>query len=379
MRIAVNALSVVAGGGVTYLNQLFKHLAEIDKKNEYFIITTKKGEEVLDANYKNFRVISFKIPGISPFIRIFWEQIYLWYLLKQHKINIYYSPANIGFIIYPFPTVIMVQNIEPFDKITVKKHNIYSQLRLIILRVLTILSVKKAAKVIFITNKVKKEVLHYCTLKEEKTSVIYHGRSKLFKPDLDYNRILEIKKKYSLDKFILYVSNIYKHKNFFELIQAFSLIKDQINPDLKLVLIGKSFDNQYSELLKTLILKEKLGNRIVSFDYIPYEELPCFYALCHLYVYPSTCESFGMTLVEAMACGAPVLTSHREPMPEICQEAALYFNPSDPCDIAEKIKAVLLDNNLSQKLKHLSLQRANYFSWEETAKKTLQIWHDLSF
>jgi len=108
-------------------------------------------------------------------------------------------------------------------------------------------------------------------------------------------------------------------------------------------------------------------------DHIPYEELPYFYLLCHLFVYPSTCENCPNILIEAMACGAPILSSNIEPMPEICQDAAVYFDPFKPQDISEKIKKVLFDNNLIQNLKQLSLKRANCFSWDETAKKTLCI------
>ena len=108
MRIAINALSAVAGGGVTYLNQLFKYLSEIDRKNDYLIITTKKGDGVLVANYRNFQVRSFKFPSISPVFRIFWEQFYLWYILKKNRVTILYAPANIGLIFSSIPTVLMI-------------------------------------------------------------------------------------------------------------------------------------------------------------------------------------------------------------------------------------------------------------------------------
>ena len=78
-----------------------------------------------------------------------------------------------------------------------------------------------------------------------------------------------------------------------------------------------------------------------------------------------------------MSCGAPVISSKVEPMPELCQNAAVYFDPFNPKDIADKIKTVLIDHNLIQKLKHLSLQRAGFFSWEETAKETLRVFERL--
>lgn len=373
MRIAINALSAVAGGGVTYLNQLFKHLSEIDKKNEYLVITTKKGEKILHASYKNFQILSFQVPSLSTTLRLIWEQLFLWFILKKYKINILYSPANIGLILFHFPTVVMIQTVAPFDKEMIKKQNVYYRLKFNLLRILTNLSVKKTKNIIFISEKARKELSHYYKLQKNNTSLIYHGRSELFKPDLDSRRLVEIKQKYGLDEFILYVSNIYKYKNFFELIHAFSLIKNQIDPDLKLALVGKNFDDQYTESLKTLVSSKGLEDRVIFFGHVPYEEVPFLYVLCKLFVYPSTCENCPNILIEAMACGAPVLSSNIEPMPEICQDAAMYFDPFNPQDIAEKIQTVLKNNNLLQDLRLRSLRRATKFSWEETAKKTLRV------
>jgi len=373
MRIAINALSAVAGGGVTYLNQLFKHLSEIDKKNEYLIIITKKGEKILQASYNNFQILSFQVPSLSTTLRLIWEQLFLWYVLKKYRVDVLYSPANIGLIFQTFPTVVMIQTVAPFDFEMIKKQNIYYRLKFNLLRILTSLSIRKARNVIFISDKAKKELSHYYKLHDSKTFLIYHGKSELFKPDLDSGRLMEIKQKYGLDEFILYVSNIYKYKNFFELILAFSLIKDKINPNLKLVLVGKNFDDQYTELLKTFVINEGMEDRIIFYGHIPYEELPYFYATCRLFLYPSTCENCPNILIEAMACGSPILASNIEPMPEICQDAAIYFNPFSPHDIAEKIQTVLSNNILLQELKQRSLERVNHFSWEETARKTLRV------
>ncbi len=267
----------------------------------------------------------------------------------------------------------MIQTVAPFDGEMIKKQNGCYRLKFNLLRILTSISVKKAKKVIFISDKARRELSSLYNLPENKTLLIYHGRSILFNPDLDSSRLQGVKQKYNLGEFILYVSNIYKYKNFLELIHAFLLIKDQIGSGLKLVLIGKSFDDQYTETLKTFVANEGIEDCVIFLGHIPYEELPYFYVLCKLFVYPSTCESFGMTLVEAMACGAPVLSSNIEPMSEICGDAAVYFNPFNPRDIAEKIENVLLDNNLLQKMKQLSLKRASYFSWENAAKETLHV------
>jgi len=373
MRIAINALSAVAGGGVTYLNQLFKHLSEIDKRNDYLIITTNKGKKILHADFKNFQVRTFNIPSLSTAFRLLWEQLYLCYILKKYKADILYCPANIGLIFSSFPTVLMIQTVAPFYPEMIKRQNVYYKMKFNLLRLLTHLSIRKARNVIFISDKAKKEISRYYNLKEEKTSLIYHGRSQLFKTNLNYNLLQEVKQKYNLDKFILYVSNIYRYKNFLELILAFSFIKDKINPNLKLVLVGKSFDDRYTESLKTLVRNKEMEDRVIFYGHIPYEELPYFYGLCQVFVYPSTCENCPNILIEAMSCGAPILSSNIEPMPEICQDAAGYFAPFNSQDIAEKIQIALEDNDLLQTLKKSSIKRAAFFRWEETARRTLHV------
>lgn len=376
MRIAINALSAVAGGGVTYLNQLFKYLSEIDRKNDYLIITTKKGKGVLVASYKNFQVLSFKFPSISPVFRIFWEQFYLWYILKKNRVTILYAPANIGLIFSSIPTVLMIQTVAPFYPEMIRNQNVYYRLKFNLLRLLTTFSTRKAKKIIFISERARKEVSLQYDLKEEDTLLIYHGRSLHFKPNLDGDHLQEVKRKYNLDQFILYVSNIYRYKNFLELVQAFSIIKDKIPSNIKLALVGKSFDDQYTKLLKTFVQEKGMNDRIIFFGHVSYEELPYFYALCKLFVYPSTCENCPNILIEAMACGTPILASYMEPMPEVCRDAAIYFDPFNPQDIAEKIQTLLLDKDTLEKLKQHSLLRARRFDWEDTARKTLQAFEE---
>ena len=111
---------------------------------------------------------------------------------------------------------------------------------------------------------------------------------------------------------------------------------------------------------------------------VPYEELPFLYSACMIFVYPSTCESFGMTLVEAMACGAPILASMAEPMKEICADAALYFDPMNQTAMADVIFKALSDNELINALRKNALERAKAFSWENTASQTLKIFENIA-
>ena len=180
-------------------------------------------------------------------------------------------------------------------------------------------------------------------------------------------------KKYDLGRFILFVSNIQRYKNCLELIRAFALLRGKIDDSIRLVFAGRCFDAAYYRELNAFIAAQKLKDRIIFLGEVPYGHLPYLYASCALFVNPSTCESFGMTMVEAMSCGSPILASNREPMLEICGEAATYFDPTDPAAIAEALFVSLNDPSALLMMRGTSIKRARMFSWENTASRVLEM------
>ena len=240
------------------------------------------------------------------------------------------------------------------------------------------ISIKKAQRVIFPSMKARTLTEKSGTLMRH-VEVIHHGIDKgIFHPSIEDNISLQFKKKYGLDKFILYVSHIQRYKNFFELIKAFVLLKDKIGDDIQLVFAGRCFDEEYYKEMQDFIREHRYEDRIIFLGNVPYEELPFLYSACMIFVYPSTCESFGMTLVEAMACGAPILASKVEPVVEICADAAVYFDPMNPAAMADVIFKALNDQELISVLTKNALERAACFSWENTAKKTFKIFESLA-
>jgi len=370
VKIAINTTSAVAGGGVTYIKNLLPYLSKINTTHQYLILTTLAGKEAFYFQHPNFKFVSFETPSRSSILRILWEQFFLPSFLKKERVDILFSPGNICPLFTKLPNVVMIQNIEPFSNVLQKRRGLMQRIRLRLLKLLTILSVKKAQRVIFPSKKAG--ILTNTLIKHAK--VIYHGINKeMFHLHIENTILYQFKKKYSLDKFILYVSNVQRYKNFLELIKAFILLKGKIDDTIQLVFAGKCFDKKYYDEMLALIVAHGYENRIIFLGNVPYEELPYLYSACTLFVFPSTCESFGMTLVEAMACGAPVLASNIEPMPEICANAAIYFDPTNPAEISNTIFRVLEDRGLISTLRKNALQRIKIFSWENTAINTLKV------
>ena len=272
----------------------------------------------------------------------------------------------------------MIQNIEPFSNNLSKRRGLIQSIRLRLLKLLTLLSVKKAQRVIFPSMRARNLIETSGTFVKH-AEVIYHGINKeIFHPHTEDAMSCQFKKKYNLDKFILYVSHIQRYKNFLELVKAFILLKGRIDDNIQLVFAGRCFDQKYYDEMKTLIAGFGYENRIIFLGNIPSEELPYLYSTCMVFAYPSTCESFGMTLVEAIACGAPVLASKAEPMPEICANAAIYFDPMDPFAIADVICKTLNDQEAISSLIKNAIERAKTFSWENTVIRTLKIFESIS-
>jgi glycosyltransferase involved in cell wall biosynthesis len=378
MKIAINTTSAVAGGGVTYIKNLLTYLSKINTNHQYLILTTPAGKEVFYLQHPNFKFLSFKIPSKNSLLRILWEQLTVPFILKKEGVDVLFSPGNVCPLFTRLPNVVMIQNIEPFSNDFSRDRGLIQRIRLKLLKLLTMLSIKKAQRVIFPSRKAHTITEKSGTLIHH-AEVIYHGiNNEIFHPNNEGGRLNQFKSEYGLNKFILYVSHIQRYKNLLELIKAFILLEGKIDDNIQLVFAGRCFDEEYYKEMKDFIVEHRYEDRIIFLGNVPYEELPFLYSACMIFVYPSTCESFGLPLVEAMACGAPILASMLEPMPEICANAALYFDPMNPTAMADVIFKALSNRELTNALRKKTLERAKTFSWGNTASQTLKILENIT-
>jgi len=195
-----------------------------------------------------------------------------------------------------------------------------------------------------------------------KVEVIYHGVQNVFLSNMNQSR----------KNFFLVVSDIYIQKNIHNLLIALVKITDKY-PTVKLKIAGSSIDTNYLKNLNIIIKKNNLQDTVEFLGRKSPEELVSLYQKCQIFIFPSIVETFGNPLLEAMACGAPIACSNTAAMPEIAKDAALYFNPAEPDDIARKIIQLIEDEVLLRSLSKKSLARAELFSWEVTAEKTIEV------
>jgi glycosyltransferase involved in cell wall biosynthesis len=194
-----------------------------------------------------------------------------------------------------------------------------------------------------------------------------HGISREFRViDKNDPKLSEIRKKYELpQKFVFFLGNIEPRKNVTSIIASYKnmVSKNQNLSEYKLVLAGTT-----SSLCRDLIEKEN----IKTCGYIERTDRPFVYNLASLLVYPSFFEGFGLPVLEAMACGTPVIASNNSSIPEVSGNSALLIDPNRPTELADAMENMLTDGNLRQKFKERGLAQAQKFSWEKCARETLK-------
>ena len=211
---------------------------------------------------------------------------------------------------------------------------------------------QSSRKVITVSNFSKREILKHYKVEENKVEVILNAVCKEFTPS----------KKVNYGKYILAVSSLSKHKNFDTLIQSFNKIKSK---DLKLYIIGEKNRNLNNILTKG----HELNPDVIFTGRVSDQKLAELYSNAICFIFPSLYEGFGIPPLEAMACGCPIAVSNMASLPEVCGDAALYFDPLDMEDIAVKILKIVQNDDIKNKLISKGFNQVNKYSWEKSANK----------
>lgn len=353
-----------------YALELLKNILEIDSSNQYIIFSNswrQKNKRHFSwlNEYPNAELKRFSYPNkILNFC--------FWYFNwpKIDKIvggaDIFFAP-NINFLSVSDGCRL----VTTFHDLSFERYSLFFPLKTRLWHKFFV-SPRKIArtseKLIAVSESTKKDLEEIYRVENEDIEAIPHGISQDFRVmDKNNQKLLAIQKKYGLPKkFILYLGNIEPRKNISSIIASCKYIISK-NPKLseyKLALAGN-----ISPFCEDLIEKED----IKTCGYIEREDRPYVYNLASLFVYPSFFEGFGLPVLEAMACGTPVITSNNSSIPEVAGDAAILIDPNRPSEIAETMRAVLLDENLYNILKERGIAQAKKFSWEKCAKKTLTI------
>lgn len=405
------------GGGIEiYACNIISQLQKIDRKNEYFLFCSTLNESIFPIVNKNFKKVLMWWPGkknesmvivrtgLSRALLTFTEKVYKRisttmeenkYLknIKNYIKWIYdfsisteslksseYNMLHFMFTIIPPPWIEKDHNVP----IILTVHDIqqeyfpefFSNEVLDFRRRFYRASVEKANHIIAISNYTKKTLIEKYAVPEDKISVIHNGYNNNIFKKLSGRVIEEIQKKYDLPRsFLFYPAASWPHKNHIILLRAYKILKMKYNFKDKLIFTGIRKENH--EAIEKEIDRLSLTNSVIHLGYLPYQDLPALYNIARLMVYPSLFEGFGMPIIEAMATGLPVTCSNTTSLPEIAGDAALFFDPNDPDDIAKIVIRLYYNKELRSTLIRKGLERAKFFTWENTAAKTLKVYENV--
>ena len=230
-------------------------------------------------------------------------------------------------------------------------------------------AVNRSNSIITISEFSKKEIIKYTGVSARKINVVHYGIDKImFQQQFSNSKIRELRIKLNLpDNYLLFVGSTKPHKNFIGIINAFASVLKSF-PDENLVVLGIRFDEINNELCK-IIINNKLKDNLIFPGYIGENDLSYIYHNAKCLIFPSLYEGFGLPPLEAMAAGCPVIASNFASIPEVCNDAALYFDPNNIEDVTTKIESLIRDDNLRLDLIEKGKNNLDRFTPERFSKE----------
>ena len=348
-----------------YVENLVENVLALDKENEYVLFVNKDFKDKAENFKSKVKVVTVDIPHYS-----LKEQIIFPFILAREKLDLVHFPAfNLPVFYFGHYVVTihdLIKHVSRGKETTTRWPGIY-WLKYLGYRLVFAVVIRRAWTILVPSAFIKEELIKNYHLKPEKITVTYEGVSKKESSEIKIPTADWAKKPY-----LLYVGNVYPHKNIVRLIEAVKLINSEKLPITLVVVCARSvFLEKLQEKIKEL-QAEKLVNLV---GFVTDEELAGLYQRAVAFVFPSLMEGFGLPGLEAMAYGTPVLASAIPVFKEIYQEAAVYFDPQNPQDIADKIKLVISDKKVREKKTKECLALVKKYSWLKMAQETLKVYN----
>jgi glycosyltransferase involved in cell wall biosynthesis len=372
MNIAILGLTATSHGSLTYLQNFLPRLAELDRANRYEVFLPAAQADRLDVRQANFRM---HVPRGAPpggTRRVLWEQLILPAILHARHVDLIYTTHNMAILFSAARSIILVQNVEPFfaGQFPNAPH---LRLRLWLLRRMTEISLRRSFAIVAISEWEKEFLVERFHLPAEKITVCYPGVTEGFAPQAP-GSVAALREQFGIEPpYLLAVTRLAGYGNLLNLVKAYTLLVREGKVDMPLVVPGEVWDKRYIGQVKRLLAAEGCAERVRFLGYVPHPQMPLLFGHATCFVFPSLLEACGMVLIEALACGTPILCCQRRPMTDICGDAADYFDGQDHRQIADKISVMLSDAARREALSQRARERARRFSWREGARKVLQV------
>jgi len=368
IRIGIDAINIRDGGGITHLKEILSNAdPSLDNFNEVILWSSK--ETLLNIEHKPW--LKKKTVSANSFLsRTLWQIFKLSKELIDSSCDILFVPGG-SFTTSFKPVLTMNHSLLPFQSKEILRYGIsIKTIKFFLLRLTQISSFRRSNGIIFLTHNSRKIVLKKIVNYKVLNQVINHGTNKSFfcepglKKDINfYNNENRFK--------IINVSAIEPYKHHSKLIEAIKLIHDEGYP-ISFEIYGSGDKKSIRKLIKDINTNDPQSEYIFYKGLVRYEELSKAYSASDLFLFSSTCESFGQTLTEAMASGLPVACSNKSSAPELLASSGLYFDPHNTAEIAKTVRQFLDSKELRKSLSKSSYLRASSFSWYDCTRLTFK-------
>lgn len=345
--------------------ELIRHLQKIDTYNQYFIFVKPDEDPCLESKD------NFKIVEVNAKTYLDWEQVFLTKAIKRSGIELMHFTSNTASVYCPVPTVITLHDVIFLEK-RKAKGTPYQKLGHVYRRWNVPKVVRKCEKIMTVSNYEKGQILNRLPHLKEKIVVAHNGVAAKFRK-LDQHE--ELRKGLTPKSFIFYLGNQAPKKNMKNALKGYAQYVANAASPLPLV-VAETNEAQLEDWLTSLDLPQ-IKPHILLTGYIPNADIPLWYNQTKVFLYPSLRESFGLPILEAMACGTPVITSNTSAMPEVANGCGLLVDPLKPDEIGEAIKRLTEDEPFEKSLIETGLENVKNFTWEAHAQKALDIYQEI--
>jgi glycosyltransferase involved in cell wall biosynthesis len=374
MRIGIMARAYDEKGGIgIYTRNIIRELLAIDAHNEYFIYF--KNPELLGSikGYPN---------ATERYVRgkhkLFWDQLAIPRVARRDRVDLIFHPK---FTAPLFASAKRVMVVHGADTLLAEYAKEYKRFDVVYDRTIRPLYFKVCVKVLSISNYSTEGNARTIPRFKDRLVTTYFGPHAGFEPIHDRERLETIRRRYELpETFILTVIRYdpgtpNTRKNAGNMLKAYALLKNDRKVKHKFVIVGKDCHRFAAE---HRIDRLGIENDVIFPGLVNQSDLPAFYNMASLYLYPTIIEAFPVPITEAMACGTPIVTSHGTGLEELAGDAALKVNPLNPVEIAEAAHRLLTDSVLARQLIERGFERSKLFSWERCARQTLEVFESVA-
>jgi glycosyltransferase involved in cell wall biosynthesis len=321
----------------------------------------------------------FVIRRIGPRFYPLWEQVSLPLIIRRDRLDILHCPANTAPLFLPkhLKLVVTIHDVMFLLPTTIlpQSSSLYQRAGRLYYRLLAPRAAEQATYITTVSKHSMRDIAEKLHVPNEKIRVIYESGNIQCRRIENSSTVAEVKKRYSIEgPFIFALGALDPRKNTMGILHSFAYLKQQTTLPIRLVVAGLT--PEAKNKFHALILDMNLDGQVVLLGFIPEYELVALYNGAVVFVYPSLYEGFGMPVLEAMACGTPVVTSSAGSIPEVAGKAALFVDPKNPEEIANAILQIVSDASLRERMIEQGVEQAKRFSWEKTAQQMLEIYRE---